>query len=222
MNRGRQEGRHCKPGAAPMRARAPRTVRREAAPARARASRRGGRLAVAAVAVALLLTLAIGGTVAWLSVKTEPVDNTFLPSEVSCKVTEEFNGVTGVKTDVNVTNTGDIDAFIRVKLVSYRTNEKGEHIGGTAEIPNFTLGTGWTEYGGYYYYIYPVAPGQQPQYALAASMALTGAYTDADGGRQALDVMAEAIQSVPEAAVKAAWGDRFSIASDGHLVVPTN
>ena len=96
MNRGRQEGRHCKPGAAPMRARAPHTVRREAAPARARAPRRGGRLAVTAVAVALLLTLAIGGTVAWLSVKTEPVDNTFLPSKVSCNVTEKFDKATGV------------------------------------------------------------------------------------------------------------------------------
>ena len=32
--------------------------------------------------------------------------------------------------------------------------------------------------------------------------------------------MAEAIQSVPEAAVKAAWGEGFSIANDGSLNVP--
>ena len=44
-------------------------------------------------------------------------------------------------------------------------------------------------------------------------------YMDADGGRQAIDVMAEAIQSVPEAAVKEAWGAGFSINTDGSLNV---
>ena len=51
-------------------------------------------------------------------------------------------------------------------------------------------------------------------------MTLTDSYTDADGGKQAIDVMAEAIQSVPEAAVKAAWGAGFSINADGSLNVP--
>ena len=44
-----------------------------------------------------------------------------------------------MKSDVNVKNTGDIDAFIRVKLVTYRTNDAGQHIGGTAALPQFTI-----------------------------------------------------------------------------------
>ena len=123
---------------------------------------------------------------------------------MSCTVKEEFDGTT--KKNVNVTNTGDIDAYLRVKLVTYRVNDDGQHIGGTAAIPAFTPGDGWAAYGDYYYYTYPVAPGQQPETPLIDSLTLTGSYSDADGGKQALEIMAEAIQSAPTDALGEAWG----------------
>ena len=129
----------------------------------------------------LLVTAAVGGTVAYLLTQTEPVTNTFTPSHVTCKVTESFDGT--VKKNVNVTNTGDTDAYIRVKLVTYRVNDKGEHIGGTAEIPSFTPGANWKEFGGYYYYTLPVDSGKQPKVSLISSITLKDTYTDADGGK---------------------------------------
>ena len=165
-----------------------------------------GRLAMMVLSVVLLLGVAIGGTIAWLSTKTTPVTNTFTPAEVTCKVEEDFDPDTGKKTNVNVTNTGNIAVYIRVKLVTYRTNDAGQHIGGTAELPKFTPGENWVEYGKYYYYTLPVEPNTQPETNLAEKMTLTGSYEDADGGTQALDVMAEAIQSAPEKAVGEAWG----------------
>ena len=205
MYRGRYEGKH----------------RKAAAPAHGKALRTG-RLTTMVIATVLLLALAIGGTVAWLSTKDAPITNTFNPSKVACEVTENFDGSTGVKSNVNVKNTGTIDAFIRVKLVTYRVNKDNQHIGGEAEIPTFTLGAGWAYYEGYYYYTLPVAPGKQPKTNLTDSMTLTGTYNDADGGKQVIEVMAEAIQSVPEDAVKAAWGVDFSIDADGSLIVPSN
>ena len=180
-----------------------------------------GRLAAMVLATVLILGLAIGGTVAWLTASDESITNTFTPSHVTCEVSEAFNGATGVKSNVNVKNTGDIPAYIRVKLATYRTNAAGQHIGGTATLPTFTLGANWVEYNGYYYYTKPVAPGGEPETNLTNSMTLNSSYNDADGGKQAIDVMAEAIQSVPEAAVKAAWGAGFSINADGSLNVPT-
>lgn len=191
----------------------------KARPAR-RKAHHTGRLTAMVIATALLLALAISGTVAWLTTKDKPITNTFNPSKVACEVTETFNSTTGVKNSVNVKNTGDIDAYIRVKLVTYRTNEKGQHIGGTAELPSFTLGENWVKYGDYYYYTLPVTAGQTPAANLTDSMTLNGAYDDADGGKQAIDVMAEAIQSVPAQAVGQAWGEGFSIANDGSLNVP--
>ena len=41
---------------------------------------------------------------------------------------------------------------------------------------------------------------------LIDSLTLTGSYNDADGGKQALEIMAEAIQSAPEGAAGQAWG----------------
>ena len=188
MYRGRYEGKH----------------RKAAAPAHGKALRTG-RLTTMVIATVLLLALAIGGTLAWLSTKDAPIQNKFLPTKVTCEVTEKFNGTTGEKTDVNVKNTGTINAFIRVKLVTYRTNDEGQHIGGTASLPAFTLGTGWVKCGDYYYYTKPVAPNQTPETNLTDSMTLVGSYMDTDGGKQAVDVMAEAIQSSPASAVQEAW-----------------
>ena len=166
-------------------------------------SRRSGKLTAVLVAAAMLLALAIGGTIAWLTDRTEGITNTFNPSKVTCEVTESFNGT--VKTDVNVKNTGDAEAYIRVKLVTYRTNDQGQHIGGVAELPSFTLGENWVEYGGYYYYTLPVAAGEKPAANLTDNITLTAGYNDADGGHQSIDVMAEAIQSKPAKAVGEAW-----------------
>lgn len=175
-----------------------------------------GRLTAMVIATVMLLALAIGGTVAWLTDTSPAVVNTFTPSHVSCKVDETFDDRTGVKSNVQVQNTSDIPAFIRVKLVTYRTNGKGQHIGGTAAVPNFQPGANWVLHEGYYYYTQPVQP-QKFTGILIDEIRLQDPYMDADGGHQAIDVMAEAIQSVPEAAVKEAWG--FELKADGSLNV---
>ena len=181
--------------------------------------KRRGRMATVVLSLILLLALAVGGTVAWLSAQAPEVTNTFTPATVTCEVEEEFDKNTGVKTDVNVKNTSDIDVYIRVKLVTYRTNDAGQHIGGTAELPAFTLGENWVEKDGYYYYTLPVAPDKTPAANLADKMTLTASYDDADGGKQALDVMAEAIQSAPEEAVADAWGVQIA---PGSVTKPGN
>ena len=157
------------------------------------------------IALLLFSALAVGGTVAWLTANATPVENTFTPSHVACEVNERFDGET--KSNVNVTNTGDTEAYIRVKLVTYRVNEDGNHIGGTAEIPAFTPGEGWVKHGEYYYYTKPVAAGKAPEKPLigANGIALIK-YDDADGGKQVIEVMAEAIQSQPAKAVEDSWG----------------
>ena len=160
------------------------------------------------IALLLFSALAVGGTVAWLTANATPVKNTFTPSNVACRVTENFDGTT--KSNVNVTNTGDTEAYIRVKLVTYRVNGDGQHIGGTATLPSFTRGENWVAFGGYYYYTLPVAAGASPAADLIDSITLTGSYNDADGGKQVVEVMAEAIQSQPAEAVGSSWGVTIS------------
>ena len=178
----------------------------------------------------LIFTVTVGGTLAYLSTQTNDVVNTFTPSHVDCKVEEVFEN--NVKSAIKVQNTSDIDAFIRVKLISYRVNDEGKQIGGLATIDDFNLGNGWFKYDGFYYHKTPVAPNDNDSTTyydmtknlLADETSITlKSYEvtteDPDGGRQVIEVMAEAIQSKPNSAVEQAWG--VSVNTDGTLVIPT-
>lgn len=185
-----------------------------------RKRRRGKKIALLVLAFLLIASAAVSGTLAYLVADTVDVKNEFTPSNVACKVTETFDGNT--KKNVNVTNTGDTEAYIRVKLVTYRVNEAGQHIGGTADIPEFTPGTNWVLHDGYYYYTLPVAPDGNPEKPLIGDTGITleDKYTDADGGKQVIEVMAEAIQakgadSSGTPAVKLAWN--VSVGADSKL-----
>lgn len=175
-----------------------------------RKPRRGTkRLSTLLLSVILVVTIAVGGTVAYLVTQDKPITNTFTPSHVNCRVEEKFDGTT--KKNVNVTNTGDTEAYIRVKLVTYRVNGANQHIGGTATIPPFDPGTHWVKHNdGYYYYTLPVKPNEQPTSDLISSITLKDPYTDADGGKQVIEVMAEAIQSAPAEAIGQSWGVRIT------------
>lgn len=173
---------------------------------------------VLAIAVVLLLSATVTGTLMYLVSKTTAVTNTFEPATVTCEVQENFDGT--VKKDVTVKNTSNIDAYLRVKLVTYRVNADGERIGGTAAIPSFTPGEGWFEKDGFYYYNKPVAPGAKPANDLIGSSGITlKEYTDADGGRQVIEVIAEAIQSVPTSVVADNWN--VTVDANGVISAPS-
>lgn len=172
---------------------------------------------VLAIAVVLLLSATVTGTLMYLVSKTTAVTNTFEPATVTCEVQEKFDGT--VKKDVTVKNTSNIDAYLRVKLVTYRVNADGERIGGTAAIPSFTPGEGWFEKDGFYYYKSPVAP-KTPAANLIGNDGITLVkYTDADGGRQVIEVIAEAIQSVPTSVVKEYWN--VTVDANGVISAPS-
>lgn len=171
----------------------------------ARRRRLNPRFAAILAVLALTVGIAVGGTVAFLIDRTEPVENRFAPSSATVEIEEEFDGT--VKKNVTAVNTGDIPVYIRILLVTYRVNETGERIGGEAQIPPFTPGSGWIHRDGYYYYSAPVDPGRTPDTPLIGEDGITLIeYEDADGGRQVVEVIAEAIQAQPESAVRDAWG----------------
>lgn len=157
--------------------------------------------------IVLTVIAVVSGTIAFLLTNAGPLTNTFTPSSVSTEITEEFDG--SEKTNVNAKNTGDIEAYIRIRLVTYRVDDENKRIGGTAQIPEFTPGKNWVKYGEYYYYTLPVAPNEKPAANLIDKIALTE-YDDADGGKQVIEVMGEAIQSDPAASVGDAWGVSIS------------
>lgn len=157
-----------------------------------------------------------GTTTAFLVTRSESIENRFQAAIVACEVEEEFDGEE--KTSIVVKNTGTATAYVRVKLVSYRINDRGEHIGGMAEVPAFLPGTGWrADERGYYYYRYPLAPSESEEnsettgnlIAPPGKMVLKLFPEEDGGGRQVVEVIAEAIQSSPMDAVKDAWPEEI-------------
>ena len=72
------------------------------------------------VALVMILTAAIGGTIAYIVTSTSAVENTFTPAEVKTEINETFDGT--VKSDVSVANTGEVAAYIRAAIVvSWKT-----------------------------------------------------------------------------------------------------
>lgn len=161
----------------------------------ARCARRGR--AVLLCCVAACFALAAAGALALLVAGTTPVENRFQPSSVTCEVEETFDGT--VKSDVRVQNTGDVDAYIRVALVTYAQNAAGQvDAAQAAALPAFAPGDGWVLYGGYYYYTLPVPAGGTTATALIDRVSLSPG--------QVVEVLASAIQSAPARAVGEAWG----------------
>lgn len=152
------------------------------------------------LALVLVLALAIGGTIAFLTLKTETKTNTFTPSQVTADVEEDVKD--GIKSNVQVKNTGDTPAYIRVAVIANSVDEAGNIIG-SADVSASLCGSNWTAGSdGYYYYNGVVAPGALTDGNLLKS--------DINLEGKQVTILAEAIQAEPAKAVTEAWGMSFS------------
>ena len=163
-----------------------------------RPSRKSKKSLTALIALILIICLAVGGTVAFIVTQTQAVKNTFTPADVKVDIQEDFDG--RVKKNVNVKNTGDTDAYIRVKLVTYMADSEGNPIAENASKPSFHPGSDWSYCvsDDTYYYGKPVAPGDKTSDLIGDSGIML------ENG-QVVEVLAEGIQSVPDNAVEEAW-----------------
>ena len=156
------------------------------------------------VPVALLMALALicGSVFAYMFSRTEDKTTKFIPAKVSCKVAEEFDPATGVKSSIQVTNTGNIDAYLRVRLVTYWVGADGKVAPKSSPALSITPANGWVEGSdNTFYYPIPVLPNDITPELLGTPITLISE----DGFRQVVEVFAEAIQAKPAGAVTESW-----------------
>ena len=170
-------------------------------------------LIVAALAV-VILTAAVGGTMAWLSTQTRDLTNTFEPAKVTCKVVEPgwVNGTSTTKSNVSIQNTGTTDAYIRAMIVANWCTADSKVVKTATPTYEGLPGSGWVEHDGFYYYTQPVAPDQ------TTSMLFTKCEqgTVPEGADHLeVNIICQAVQSTPAAAVQDAWG--VTVGADGTL-----
>lgn len=164
------------------------------------------RLIPAILLLALSLTLVVGTVYAYMFMRTQEETAAFAPAVVSCSVSEDpFYGTT--KSGITVTNTGNVDAYLRVRLVTYWIHGEGENAGKVAAesspaLPMLPINDGWIRGGdNTFYYESPVEPYEVIPSLFSGSITLG----QKDGLKQVIDVFAEAIQADPAAAVIDSW-----------------
>lgn len=164
------------------------------------------RTAVLIMAVLLLLGAAVSSTVAFLIDKTAPVENSFEYAKVSCEVTEKFEN--NKKENVQVRNTGTIDAYIRATYVVNWVDAQGNIAAAVPEDYSYSLtenpGNSWKKGSdGYFYYTSPVAPSASTEGSL---LTCEVEYPNDPVYTLSVEILAQAIQSAPEKAVREVWG----------------
>ena len=177
---------------------------------------RMNRTAVLLIAIILLISTAVGSTVAFLATKTEPVENSFEYANVSCKVTQNCD--TDGSSIVQVKNTGTISAYIRAAVVANWIDADGNIAASVPEGYSYDLtcsSGSWAQGNdGFFYYLLPVAPGALTEGSL---LTCTVACSENPEYTLSVEVLAEAIQSTPASAVNEAW--RAAVDGSGMLIV---
>ena len=176
--------------------------------------------------VMLLLLVAVGTTLAYIFTETNPVENTFNPSKVACAVVENNNPDENradivlndsIKTNVQIKNTGDTDAYIRVAVVVNWMDEAGTKVWATKPVEGadgdytitYNLSNGWFNGGdGFYYYSKTISPEKLTTILINEAKQLTSAPQTPDGIQYylSIEIVASAIQSTPETVVENHWG----------------
>ena len=152
------------------------------------------------LSIALLLTVSVGSTLAYLITSSEDVENTFTPSYVTCQIVETRFDPNGSKEGVYVTNTGNIDAYIRAAVVvTWKDAENGNVYGGgkpeAGTDYTIEMDKGWTynTTDGFWYCNTAIEPGKD------TPVLIKSCYPNADetpaGYGLNVEILAQAIQA---------------------------
>lgn len=165
-----------------------------------------------ALLVGAILLAGTIGTLAWLSV-TGVLVNQFGIGSVMPSVQETLSG--NVKSDVKAKNTGTAPAYIRAAVDIYWQDESGARLwdepqAGTdyeiawsvADASGAKQDSIWVKASdGFYYWTSSVAPGEETDVLIASVKELNAP----EGRNLVVDVSTQAVQSVPDDAVREAW-----------------
>lgn len=165
--------------------------------------------------VLVLVSALIPTAYAYMVHKSQTVTNVFIPAHVSCKVVEEFDDIK--KDEVKVKNTGNIDAYIRVRVVYRWEDSKGNPVARDASFPKAKIDTAnWTDMGNNIYLCKTaVGPDGLTPDLLKEPFSVDAVRVEEtlQGGQKiyydyypVMEVLAEAVQSNPADAAKEAWG----------------
>ena len=184
------------------------------------------------VSLTLVLTIAVGGTLAYLVDKTGSVVNKFNPSSVTTEVYEEREG--NVKKNVKIQNTGDTTAYIRAAVVVTWQDASGNVYGQVPVLDtDYTISFNteqqenpegkWTlAADGFYYWNSPVNAGDNTGVLITEAKLKDGVTAPKVGDVQyylCIEILGSGVQSKPASVVTDVWSSGVSSVSGTTLTI---
>ena len=181
------------------------------------------------VSLVMLMALTVGGTLALLIADTEPVVNTFTPGSTDIKVEETFDQTT--KSNVKVTNNGDVPVYIRVAIIPTWEDSDGDPVGVAASLSDLDIdwgaeddteaapGNNWVKGAdGFWYYTEQVAADASTEQLIESATVQT-----ANAYHMNLQILAQSIQAEPDEAVGEAWSnDKVTVTGNNGTLTVTD
>ena len=162
------------------------------------------------VSLLSVITLSVGTTLAFIFTQTKEVKNVFAPTQVSCEVSEEFDGY--IKENVKFKNTGSTDAYIRAAvIVTWVDNDGNIYAVEPQKDIDYTitfsdnLNDNWLiDKNGFYYCKALIAPNSETPQLIKECKVIEGKAPE--DYHLSVEILASAIQSEPSSVVAEQWG----------------
>lgn len=173
------------------------------------------RAALLVLSLVMILSVTVGGTLAYLILDTQPVTNTFAPGEAKTEIDEpDWTDGDTVKRDVTVENTGNVPVCVRAKIVVAWAKDGADGVEVLPITPTDTDYTmipassetsynGWTKGEDGYWYCDTVieAEGRTPKLIDSCSPNVN----NPDGAHLQVTVLSQAVQATKAALDEAKW-----------------
>lgn len=161
------------------------------------------RAALLVLSLVMILSVSVGGTLAYLIAQSETKTNVFQPGEVTTDTPEDFKDGQTEKKNVAVKNTGNVEVYLRaqivinwVKDVTVDGEKKQEVLAvkpveGTDYTLTTPVGGNWSKSGDFYYYSKPVKAGATTDYLIDSC---TLRHNGPDGSHLQVTILTQAVQ----------------------------
>lgn len=172
------------------------------------------RAALLVLSLVMILSVSVGGTLAYLIAQSETKTNVFQPGEVTTDTPEKFTDGQTEKKDVAVTNTGNVEVYLRAQIViNWVKDINGSNCDGGHEVLavkpvegtdyTLTLADGrWSKSGDFYYYSEPVKADATTDYLIDSC---TLRHNGPDGSHLQVTILTQAVQKEAFNGVNSPW-----------------
>ena len=195
------------------------------------------RLSIIIVGV-ILIVASVSVAVAYMLRRSPEITNTFVPAQINCKVIESETKTTVdgkdavIKTSVTAQNTGNYSAYIRVRVVTYWKDSKGNPVARTS--PENEFGGAWAynktdwiydDINQTFYHKAPVEVNGITKELLKLGDGFNGISLVSDVNIQGgiaftyyptVEFIVEGIQGAPDSAVISSWG--VTLDGNGNII----